>query len=141
MTISIFRWTDGPYLAFTDPNERRYILEGERAILLLDRVRAHIAPAPDRSLIVDQRFVRNPVRDLNVIEIYLQDCDNLFEVLTPTGPILQATAIEVGTMLWLAVEPVSHVETRLPRSFPAPDIDPAIIAAMGAGGTAGISYN
>lgn len=140
MTISVFRWTDGPYLAFDDPDGRRYLLEQERAALLLERMRAHIASTPDRTLVTYRHFFRDPTRDLTVIEIYLQDCDDLFEIITATGPILHATSSEVGTLLRLAFEPLSPAEPRPRRARQIPAVTPAIIAALSVDGNTGISY-
>jgi hypothetical protein len=132
MTISIFRWTDGPYLAFEDhERQRRYVLDSCRAQSLLDRLGAHVGSGLDRTLVIDLGIVRDPVRDLTVTDIYVQDCDNLFEVITATGPILLVSPIEAGTLLLLAVDmPVGaglqpvrtmpgHVDGALPPAAPA----------------------
>ncbi len=104
MAISIFRWADGPYLAFEDPETNRsYLLDACRAQLLLDRLGAHVGSDPDRTLVIDRHVTRDPCRDLTVTDIYIQDCDNIFEVITATAPMLSLSPIEGGTLLLLAV--------------------------------------
>ena len=88
MAISIYRWTDGPYLAFNDQDSRRYVLYPSRAAELLRRLGAHVSQVADRALIIDRRFVRDHLRDLTVTELYYQDCGNYFELITATAPVL-----------------------------------------------------
>lgn len=129
MCITVYRWSDGPYLAFTDQDDRRYVLERDRASIVLARMRAHLPREPDRSLVIDRRFERDPKRDLIVLDMYLQDCDNYFEIVTATGPFLLATLAESGTLLLLAIEGTRTVATRrklnispVPLEFPLPVI-------------------
>jgi hypothetical protein len=118
MAISVYRWTDGPYLAFTDDNDRRYVLERGRAALLLDRLRAHLAQEPNRDLVVHRRFIRDPERDLCVIDLYLQDCDDLIEVITPTSPILLISLVESCTLLRLAPVNAPALRPCMERDLP-----------------------
>lgn len=109
MAISVYRWTDGPYLAFTDDKDRRYVLERERAIALFERMHAHLCDAPNRTFVVNRRFTRDPQRDLMVLDMYLQDCDNLVEIMTKSSPILRVSLQESCTVLRLAVETAPSV--------------------------------
>lgn len=123
MTISIFRWADGPYVLFEDRDrQRRYALDGCRARALLERLESHVDGTLDRSLVVEQRVTRDPSRDLTVTDIYVQDCDNLFEVMTATGPMLSLSPTEAGTLLLLAV--ATSVETELPQPQNLPELLP-----------------
>jgi hypothetical protein len=115
MAISIYRWTDGPYLAFDDQDGKRYVLECARAEELLQRLSAHICQTADRGLVIDRRFVRDRLRDLTVTELYYQDCDNVFEVITATGPMLVLSPLEAGTALRLAAERAGLDESRTPQ--------------------------
>jgi hypothetical protein len=119
MPISIFRWADGPFVLFDDlDRRRRYALDACRAQALLDRLESHVDGRLDRSLMVEQRVTRDPNRDLTVTDIYLQDCDNLFEVMTATGPMLSLSRAEVGTLLLLAVAASTETELPPPRNLP-----------------------
>jgi hypothetical protein len=118
MAISVYRWTDGPYLAFTDDNDRRYVLERGRAALLLDRMRARLSAEPNRDLLVHRRFIRDPQRDLPVLEMYLQDCDNVIEVITATSPVLLISLVETSTLLRLAFDSVPALRARQEREIP-----------------------
>lgn len=117
MTISIFRWADGPYLAFDDSETcRRYTLDACHAQSLLDRLGAHIGSDPDGTLVVDRHAIRDPCRDLTVTDMFLQECDNLFEVMTATAPMLLLSLAEGGTLLLLAVAASSSTELQPPRT-------------------------
>ncbi len=140
MAISVYRWTDGPYLAFTDDNNRRYVLERGRAALLLDRMRAHLDAEPNRDLLVHRRFVRDPQRDLPVIEMYLQDCDNLIEVYTATSPMLLITLVESSTLLRTAAERVPPLRPRQQRDLPRFLQESALTVIPDADGLRGASY-
>jgi hypothetical protein len=140
MAISVYRWTDGPYLAFTDDNDRRYVLERGRAALLLDRMRAHLCAEPNRDLLVHRRFIRDPQRDLPVIEMYLQDCDNLIEVYTATSPMLLITLVESSTLLRTAAERVPPLRARQERDLPRFLQDSALTVMPDSDGLFGTSY-
>jgi hypothetical protein len=140
MAISIYRRTDGPYLAFDDQDGRRYILERSRAVELLRRLNAHVCPTADRGLLNDRRFARDPLRDLTITELYYQDCENQFEVVTATGPMLVLSPREAGTVLRLAVERVGLDEIRTLRETPQFVEDAAISALANPPGVLGTSY-
>lgn len=118
MAISIYRWADGPYLGFNDQDDRRYILEAGRATTLLDRLGAHFCGGPDRALVVDRHFRRDLQRDLVVTDIYLQDCDDLFEVMTAASPMLLVSPRETCTLLLMAIETSTNAENRPDREIP-----------------------
>jgi len=123
MSISIYRWADGPYVLFDDrDSRRRYVLDGCRARTLVDRLQSHVDSSPDRSLVIEQRVTRDPNRDLTVTDIYVQDCDDLFEVMTATGPMLSLSPTEAGTLLLLAV--ATSVESELPQPWNLPELLP-----------------
>ncbi|HET9661769.1 MAG TPA: hypothetical protein VFP05_15685 [Thermomicrobiales bacterium] len=120
MTISIFRWADGPFVLFDDlDRQRRYALDTGRARALLDRLESHVDGRLDRSLVVEQRVTRDPNRDLTVTDIYVQDCDNLFEVMTATGPMLSLSPTEAGTLLLVAVDASARAEILEAGAIPA----------------------
>ncbi len=118
MTISIYRWTDGPYLAFNDPDDKRYVLERARAADILRRMSARVGDVADRHLVIDRRFAADPLRDRIVLELYYQDCDNVFEVVTANGPVLPISPVEAGTILRLALEYPADDGARLMRATP-----------------------
>ena len=140
MAISVYRWTDGPYLAFTDDNDRRYVLERGRAALLLDRMRAHLCEEPNRDLLVHRRFIRDSRRDLPVIEMYLQDCDNHIEVFTATSPMLVITLVESCTLLRPAAERVPPLRPRQERELPRFLQESALTVMADSDGLLGTSY-
>jgi hypothetical protein len=140
MAISIYRWTDGPYLAFNDQDGKRYVLYRSHAAELLQRLSAHICQATDRGLVIDRRFVRDRVRDLTVIELYYQDCDNCFEVITATGPMLLLSPVETGTMLRLAVGDPGSDEARSLQETPRFIEDATISALANSSGVLGAPY-
>jgi hypothetical protein len=140
MAISIFRWTDGPYLAFNDQDDRRYILEGGRATTLLDRLGAHFCDRPDRALVIDRHFTRDLQRDLVITDIFLQDCDNLFEVMTATSPMLLASPRETCTLLLMAADILAATENRPDREIPNFLKDSLVSTLVIAEGNMGVSY-
>lgn len=119
MALSVYRWTDGPYLAFTDRTERRYVLERDRAAALLERMDARLRAEPDRPIMLNRRFARDPQRDLTVNDMYVQDCDNHVEVITATGPILLVTLAESHMLLRLAIDRAWMDEDRQQRDMPS----------------------
>jgi hypothetical protein len=54
-----------------------------------------------------------------VTDIYVQDCDNLFEVMTATGPMLSLSPTEAGTLLLVAVDASARAEILEAGAIPA----------------------
>lgn len=118
MPITIYRWTDGPYRAFTDHLGHRYILRDDRAAVLIDRLSAHLSGPADPSLHVDRRFTYDPCRDLTVSDIFFQDCDDCFEIMTATGPLLVATRRELVSLLGCLSTQPAHRGIRRRKDIP-----------------------
>jgi hypothetical protein len=81
-------------------------------------MRAHLSVEPNRDLLVHRRFIGDPQRDLPVLEMYLQDCDNFIEVFTATSPVLLISLVESCTLLRLAFERVPALRPRQERELP-----------------------
>jgi len=105
-------------VAFRDQNERHYVLDGARASSLLERLAAHLCPTPAYGLLVDRRFQHDLRHTFPVTELYYQDCDNVFEVMTATAPVLYLSSVEVGTILLLAIDMATKDSVRAVRMLP-----------------------
>ena len=72
---------------------------------------------PRESLVIERRFSRDDATDLWVSDIYFQECDNLFEVMTSNAPILLIAPGELCTVL-------RYSPDRVPRcpTSPSPEI-------------------
>jgi hypothetical protein len=140
MSLSIYPRTDGAYLIFEDPEGRRFILERELAAAIFDRLQAHLGMEPDPTLLNNTRAIGDRTRDWVVLEIYYQDCENFFEISTKTGPVLQATATEVGTMLWVARRDLAPVNRPRPLTILPFTLDSVPIVFAASDHANGISY-